>query len=192
MLIVIMIISILFVAFKSFFQIKNKESIYGQICIERIYGDIHEFLTAGLQSKAVNIDGKRIFPERYIIQFNSSTQTIGLSIVQWSEILPYQTIVVNNNHDEYCENQRYYTQMTGQNYRVHINKGLQENANHQNFYISDIDSWYQWETVFIQCDKISWWCIDIARFQTDTRIMNIDKYICLATNTTGQCKERDQ
>lgn len=192
MLIVIMIMGILFVAFKSSFQIKNKDTLYGQVCMERIYENIHEFLTAWLQSKAINRNEKRIFPDRYILQFDVAEQVINLATVEWSDIVPYQAISLRNTNDEYCENQRYYIQMTGDSYRVHINKGLQENNNNQIFYISDIDSLYQGENTFVQCDKGGWICTEIARIQTDTRIMGIDKYVCLSNSTAGQCEERDQ
>lgn len=53
-LIVIMIVGILFVTFRSSFQIKNKDILYGQSCIETIYGEINNFLHAAISSKSVN------------------------------------------------------------------------------------------------------------------------------------------
>jgi len=48
-----MIVSILFVAFRSSFQIKNKDVLYGQACIETLYGQVNNFLHAGLSSKSL-------------------------------------------------------------------------------------------------------------------------------------------
>lgn len=53
-LIVIMIVGILFVAFRSSFQVKNKDVLYGQACIETLYGQVNNFLHAGLSSKSMN------------------------------------------------------------------------------------------------------------------------------------------
>ncbi|MEI6774956.1 MAG: hypothetical protein WCL18_09665 [bacterium] len=53
MLIVIMIVSVLFIAFRSSFQIKNKDVLYGQACIETVYGQVNNFLHAGLSSKSL-------------------------------------------------------------------------------------------------------------------------------------------
>jgi prepilin-type N-terminal cleavage/methylation domain-containing protein len=53
LLIVMMIISILFVTFKSSFQIKNKDILYGQACIEHVYGEVNNFVYAAISSKSV-------------------------------------------------------------------------------------------------------------------------------------------
>ena len=54
MLIVIMIVGILFVVFRTSFQVKNKDVLYGQACIETIYGEVNNFLHAAISSKSIN------------------------------------------------------------------------------------------------------------------------------------------
>lgn len=78
-LIVIMIISVLFVAFRSSFQIKNKDLAYGQTCIETLYGQVNNFLHAGISSKSISSGTDAIFPDQYIITFKPSQQLIQLS-----------------------------------------------------------------------------------------------------------------
>lgn len=54
LLMVMMVVSILFVAFRSSFQVKNKDVFYGQACVESIYGEINNFLYAAISSKSIN------------------------------------------------------------------------------------------------------------------------------------------
>ncbi len=55
MLIVMMIVGILFVVFRSAFQVKNKDLLYGEACIETIYGEINNFLHAAVSSKSLTV-----------------------------------------------------------------------------------------------------------------------------------------
>ena len=190
MLIVIMIVSILFVAFRSSFQIKNKDVMYGQACIETIYGQINNFLHAGLSSKSL-FTWTTIFPDQYIISFNPNQQLIVLKYETHGNTYVYNNIAFTGNVTTmYCSSNAYTIQFTWETYELHINKGLQENAALQFFYLSGTHSISTWWNVFLQCDNQWTWCKIMARFESDTRTISIRKQMCL--NFSGiNCLERD-
>lgn len=194
LLIVMMIISILFVTFRSSFQIKNKDILYGQACIETIYGQVNNFLYGWLSSKSLFSWSTTIFPNEYIINFqplswiielNYKTEESGWDIV-------YNKIEINKNTNiTYCTSNSYIIQLTWNNYWIYIKKWLQNNNNMSSFYISGENLINTGETVFLQCSNQWTLCKTIARFETDTRIMGLKKQICLSFTETGDCIERD-
>ena len=190
-LIVIMIVGILFVAFRSSFQVKNKDVLYGQACIETLYGQVNNFLHAGLSSKSMNSWGTQIFPEKYIIAFNPSSGTIVLLYEEQGNRNIYSKIELSGNTTMYCVSNSYAIVITGDTYELHINKWLQENSALQSFYLSGI--WWVstgWN-IFLQCDTSWTWCKTMARFESDARTISIKKQMCLSFSDTGDCLEWD-
>lgn len=190
-LIVIMIIGILFVAFKSLFQVNNKDILYSQACVENIYGEINNFVQAGLHSKVMYSGDIRIFPDKYVVSFNTYKQEIELLYTQEANTHIYKSITWTGNTANYCTNNSYMIMLTWDNYRIHINKGWEENNNFQTFYLSDIPSISNGWNTFLMCDRWWTWCQEIARLQSDTRIMSINKYMCLHLDNNGICSEWD-
>jgi hypothetical protein len=184
-----MIVGILFVAFRSSFQVKNKDVLYGQACIETLYGQVNNFLHAGLSSKSLFTWTTAIFPDQYIISFKPTQQIIELQYKEQNTIYPYSTIsLTGNSNVMYCSSNSYTIQLTGETYELHINKWLQENAALQIFYLSNSTS--TWWNEFLQCDNQWTWCKTIARFESDTRTISLKKQICL-TFTGSDCSEWD-
>lgn len=185
MLIVIMVISILFVAFRSSFQVKNKDVLYGQTCIETLYGQVNNFLHAGLSSKAISSWNIQIFPKQYIISFNIPQQVIVLKYVIEQEADTYSNIPISWDTKDYCSSNNYTIVMTWNNYTLQISKWSLENLNYSNTSIST------GRNTFLQCDTSWTWCKEIARFESDIRTLNIKKQICLTFTWAGECLERD-
>jgi len=191
MLIVIMIISILFVAFRGSFQVKNKDVLYGQACIETLYGQVNNFLHAGLSSKSVFSWNTAIFPDQYIAKFIPDQQKILLTYEINELPYPYQELLVTGSTTTYCKSNSYEIFMTWTTYEVHINKWLQENQALQSFYITGGTSVSTGETTFIQCTSQWSGCKTMARFETDTRTISLKKYMCLSFTETGECIQWD-
>lgn len=194
MLIVIMIVSILFISFRSAFQVKNKDVLYGQACIETIYGQVNNFLYAWLSSKSVFNGTTEIFPNQYIINFDPSNKKIELKYTtgETSTDILYSTIEMTGNmNNNYCITNSYIIVLSWDNYQLHINKGLQENSALQSFYLSGNSLVNTGESIFWQC-TIQWtWCKEMARFESDIRTLQLKKYICLRFEETGECSEWD-
>lgn len=188
-LIVMIIISVLFVAFRSSFQVKNKDIFYGQACIETIYGEVNNFLYAAISSKSLNSWWTQIFPETYIITF--SGQVIDLWY-QESEgpYTIYSSIPISENTNNYCSSNKYTIVMTWDSYEVYISKWLQNNQN-TNFFLSGTTGVSTWGNTFLQCDNTLTWCKTMAYFQSDTRALSIQKKMCLAFEDNWDCSERD-
>jgi len=190
LLIVMMIISILFVTFKSSFQIKNKDILYGQACIEHVYGEVNNFVYAAISSKSVYSWDIQIFPHTYIVSFKPVEQTIDLWYqVSWEQYTLYTTISLSgNNH--YCSSNSYSILLSWMTYDIYIHKGLQWGPNMRFFYLSGAGV-STGENMFLQCDTQWTWCTDIALFRSDTRTISIYKQICLSVSTSGNCNEWD-
>lgn len=190
-----MIVSILFVSFRSSFQIKNKDILYGQACIETIYGQINNFLHAGLSSKSLFTWVIPIFPNQYIISFMpTSGQRIQLKYTTGENTTAtvYANIEITGNiNNNYCTTNSYTIQLSWDNYDLYINKGIQENASLQSFYLSGDSLVSTGESVFRQCDTQWTWCKEMARFESDIRTLQVKKYICLNFSETGDCSEWD-
>ena len=189
-LIVMMIVSILFVVFRSSFQVKNKDIVYGQACIETLYGQVNNFLHAGLSSKSINSWGTQIFPDKYIISFQPTQQLIELKYNQQGSEHIYSSIeLTGNSNIMYCSSNSYTIQLSGETYELHINKWLQENTTLQSLYLTGTSSISTWWSMFLQCDT-STWCKAMAYFESDTRTISIKKQMCL-TFTGSDCSEWD-
>lgn len=190
-LIVMMIVSILFVTFRSSFQVKNKDVLYGQACIETVYGEVNNFLHAAISSKSVNSWGTQIFPDTYIISFIPAEQSIKLWYQSpWNPYYIYSTLLMTGNSNNYCSSNRYAMVLSWMTYEIYINKGLQEGQNMRFFYLS----WASISTganTFLQCDINGTWCKTMGRFESDTRTISLQKQICLSFSTTGDCLEWD-
>lgn len=189
MLIVIMIISILFVAFRSSFQIKNKDILYAQACIETIYGEVNNFLHGAISSKSMNSWGIQIFPDRYNIAFRPAQQHIELGYEQPGNLYSlYSSISISGNTSNYCNSNNYVIIMSGNSYEISINKWVQENENLQFFMLSWIS--ITGENTFRKCNPQLIDCKKMARFESDTRTLSLKKQMCL-TYTGNDCLEWD-
>ena len=194
MLIVIMIVSVLFIAFRSSFEIKNKDVLYGQACIETIYGQVNNFLHAGLSSKSLFVWTSTIFPDQYIISFNPWSGLITLAYKEKGQgnTNTYSSIeFTGSNNIMYCSSNAYTIQLTWETYQLYINKGLQENTELRFFYLRGTNSISTGQSIFLQCSNQWTWCKTMARFESDTRIISLKKQICLMFDTMGGCNENE-
>ena len=113
MLIVLLIIGVLFMAFRSSFQIKNKDILYSQACIETVYGQINNFINAGLSSKSLSTGNVPIFPDQYIINFDPALQTIQLKYKLGHTYYIYSNITFTGNFTVmYCSSNSYIIEFT--------------------------------------------------------------------------------
>lgn len=191
-LIVIMIVGILLVTFRSSFQIKNKDVLYGQACIETIYGEVNNFLHAAVSSKSVNSWGEQIFPSTYIITFDPLRQRIDLWYeTSWTFYSLYRSISMTGESNNYCSSSSYTIVMHGDTYQIYINKWLQRTQERAFFFLSGINLVSTGANIFLQCDSVGTGCKTLARFETDIRTINLKKQMCLNVATTGDCLEWD-
>lgn len=69
LIIVIVIIGILMIAFRSIFQVGNRDSLYGEACINNLYGDVSNYLYSAITSRAISSGNIKTYPNTYYIEF---------------------------------------------------------------------------------------------------------------------------
>ena len=74
-------------AFKNVFQVKNKDSLYGEACINNLYGDVSNYLYSAITSKAIKSGSTTTYPNTYYIEFDSAANAIRLAYATGSEII---------------------------------------------------------------------------------------------------------
>lgn len=172
-------------AFRSYFEIRDRNWLYGQACIETIYGELNNFLHAGLSSKSIYDWTKTVYPDKYIIRFQPLYQLIELKYISGGNEETYSSIVVTGNNLNYCTSNSYIIKITWDTYDLWINKGLKENDAMQFFYLSGKDADGKdflnvWKNSFLLCNTDWNRCKTMARFESDTRTISLKKQICLS------------
>jgi len=190
MLIVIMVVSILFVAFRSSFQIKNKDILYSQACIETMYGQVNNFFQAGMTSKLQLSGSTTIFPDQYIISFNPTQQRIQLKYNEQGNEYTYSTIELTGSNIMYCSSNSYIIQLSWETYEIYINKWAQAISTLKYLHLSWTNSISTWWSIFLQCNTQWTWCKTMARFESDTRTISLKKQMCLSFSG-NDCSEWD-
>jgi Tfp pilus assembly protein PilE len=75
--IVITIIGILSIGIAPFFDNNERTKLYkAETCINEIDGKIKNFANAALTSKQIRIGTEKVFPDYYLIEFQTGSQTI--------------------------------------------------------------------------------------------------------------------
>lgn len=195
---VMLIVSILLFAFRNIFQIKNKEIVYAQTCVENIYGQINNFAKWAIRSETI-LSGTAsgtlsIYPDRYLIYMLPSQNTIRLTYyttTSGSAIYQEYQLTGNIPNQRNCKSNAYDIILSGTDSVLTINKWLSTNAQHQSFRLS-------WAGQFSLTTDVMLYINgaltgkNIAQFQIDTRTEALQKRICLNINTNGNCEEWDK
>ena len=187
-ILVILIMSVLFVAFRNLFQVKNKDVIYGQTCIENLYGDLDNFIKSAIRSQGLNSWGTIIYPDRYVIEILPSQNTITLDYIIDTVSHQYQTYQLTGNipSQRYCQTNSYSILLSGTDNLLTINKGLGTNAQYQSFRLSWANNFSLTTDIFLY-NNGSTEGKQIGQFVVDTRTQSIQKRLCLNITTGGSC-----
>jgi len=115
-------------AFRNIFQVKNKDALYGESCVNNLYGDVSNYLYSAITSKAISSGTDKIFPSTYYIMFDTTANAIDLAYSTGGNILTGKylslTGTVPSNYN--CDTNAYYITLSGSSLQVKINKGLTE------------------------------------------------------------------
>jgi prepilin-type N-terminal cleavage/methylation domain-containing protein len=142
LLIVIVIVGVLMLAFKNIFQINNKDSLYGEACINNLYGEVSNYLYSAITSKGIKSGNVTVYPSTYYIDFNTTTNAIRLGytttvdgpIITGQYLTLTGTVPKNFN----CRSNAYVMTLSGKSLQVIINKGLSEDANLRSMILSGV------------------------------------------------------
>lgn len=193
LIIVIGIISVLMLTLRNIFTNTNQDFLYAETCINKVYGDINNFIYSAMTSKGLYSNSATIFPEQYTILINSwwinlwyktSTGIIGI----------YLTDTLNSSwlRNYYCSSQRYTTLLTGNTTDITISKWLIQDQNMPNFTLSGGDSLFTSSITMLLCYTGNT-CKEITKFETDVKTQTIRNKKCILLSQTGSvCITWDQ
>lgn len=192
-ILVLLILSILFLSFKQLFQIKNKDVVYGQTCIENLYGKINNFAKSAIRSQSIYSWSVAYYPDTYKVEIIPSQNAIALSyIISWTTHI-HQTYQLTGNvpTQRYCETNEYIIQLSGNDEVLSINKWLGENNQLQSFWLSGSQHFGTSIDIFLYTNNNPTGK-HIGTFIIDTRTQAIQKKLCLNIATWGNCLEWDK
>lgn len=200
LIIVILIVWVLMVAFQNVFQVKNRDSLYWEACVNNLYGDISNFMYAAITSRAITVNSTQIFPDFYYIDLNVDKNSIVLSYWTWEKSTLATPIIYNEltltgsvpaNYN--CKSPSYYMELSWSNLSVTINKWLGEDIQLRSFILSWSSNLFTWEVKFLLKDA-QWgtWYKELGRLTVDTRTQNIKSNLCLTINNIWDCDQRSQ
>lgn len=194
LIMVIGIILILIVSFRNIYNNTNRDFLYAETCINKIHGEMNNFVYSAMTSRGLYIKTGTVFPLQYTISIfptnkinlryknqNNTTGTyLSLDISSWS-MEPF-----------YCKNKNYTTKLSGDSFNIIINKASVEDQTLPTFTIDNGQESFSKTTDMYLCYSGNT-CKEIARFITDIRTQNIQKKKCILINKEGApCLQRDQ
>ena len=192
-ILVVLIMAVLFVAFRNVFQVKNKDIVYGQTCVENLYGEINNFVKSAIRSQGLNSWGTTVYPDRYVIDILPSQETITLHYIIDNTSYLYESYELTGNipNQRYCETNDYSIHLSGADNFLTINKGLWTDAQLRSFRLSGSQE-FSLTTDILLYNNGSAVGKNIGQFLIDTRTQAIQKKLCLNINTDWTCYERDK
>lgn len=192
---VIGIISILFLTLKNTFQYKQKDYLYAETCINKIYGDMNNFSYAAMTSKWLYSWGadQIIYPDQYIIKLNSSDNLLDLKYKKDNSTIYYKRYILWSEEmaNYYCT-KWYTTKLSWDNITITINKTQKDNSL-WGYTLYGSQNLFTGASYFFLCPQGWGICKELAMFEIDARIQAIKKKVCITIDdTTGLCTKRDQ
>lgn len=202
LIVVIAIIWVLLLAFRNVFQVKNKDALYGEACINNLYGEASNYLYSAITSKAITSGDTKIHPDTYYIEFDTSADTNAIrftyktgSETHLRKDLSFTGISGDMPSNYNCTTNAYNIILSWASFRTQINKWLTEDANLQSMSLSGrgIDrNTFSSEVRFLLTYPGSTWYRELGKFIVDTRTQSIKSKMCLDINNTWNCNNRNQ
>lgn len=196
LIMVIGIIFILILTFKDIFSNTNRDYLYTETCINKVYWEINNFVYSAMTSRGLYIGSTTgtIYPLQYTISIipnneihlrykdqNNSTWTYKKYDLSTGELI-----------QSFCKSTKYTTKLSGSAFSVTINKASLQDQNFPTFTINDGQEIFSKSIEMDLC--YTWvWCKEIANFAADVRTQSIKKKKCVLINEQGSsCLQRDQ
>lgn len=196
--IVLMIIGIMMVAFKSIFKPRNQNTLYAQNCINIIYWEMNNFLNAAMTSKWLYTWNTTVIPDIYSISFNENTSRIDFKYKNKTQSGIQKTYILSGGvpANYSCSSKQYVVQMTGNNIRnININRWFSNQWDEIPFQIKkNTNTLLTWNIMFYACTLDLSLCQEIANISIDSRSKTIKKALCIVYTWTNnnQCLYRDK
>lgn len=195
LIMVIWIISILIVTFRDIFNNSNKDYLYAEVCVNKIYWDINNYIYSALTSKWLYVSWSwTIFPKQYTIKIQPSNNEFSLDykINTWTWTYIQENLDNQAMEEYYCKTNKYTIYLSWDDFNITINKSSIQDQTLPTFTINDGQAEFTKTTAINLCYTGND-CKEIYNFMTDIRTQTISKKKCLLINDQWtNCLERDQ
>lgn len=178
------------VAFRNVFQVKNKDSLYGESCINNLYGNISNYFYSAITSKAIYSGSSPIYPGIYYIEYDIPKNAIRLAysmtggnIITGTYLSLTGTVPSNYN----CKTNAYTMILSGSSFQIKINKGLNEDTTLRSMILSGAgitDTTFTASVKFLLIYPNSTGYKELGRIDVDTSAQTIKNIHCLTLNNT--------
>ncbi len=176
-LIVVLLIWILISATSKFYNPWNKNRFYSQICINKVYWSIRNFVNSAVFGKWISYSWQFYYPEDYKIIFDYTGNKIDFQIWLQTWDLQVQTIFLTwNKRIKECQDITYYINFTWNIDQIVINKNLQEIWSKKWFSI--IPNMFTWKVDFFINEY--WLSRKISQLIADQRSQEVFNNQCLS------------
>lgn len=192
--IIMLLLSILIYSFRNQLKLKSESIVYWQICVEKLYGEINNFVWWAARSKGILSWSETIFPDIYMVQILPSTNQIHLQYNNSGVINTYQTYELTGiiPAQRYCKSPKYDIILSWADSFLFINRWLEKDSNLQSFWLSGLQT-FRAETNIFLYEKWQSTGKLIGQLNINKQTQSIQKRNCLYINTTGgNCEEWDK
>jgi len=193
LIMVIAIISILMLVIRSAFQNRDRDILYAESCVNKVYWDVNNFVYSAMTSRGLYISWNTIYPDEYNIDMNISTNNILLRYKTQTWTWVYINNILSGDllKTSYCSNSNYKITLSWSNLSVKINKSSLQDQNLPIFTLSWWTSLFTWQVKLLLC-YIGTNCKELAAIVMDLRTQKAEKKKCLTLTSTWSCQAWDK
>ena len=182
-IVVVIIIWLLLASMSNVFEMKDRDLIRSKTCVDSSFWTIKNFFDMASTWKGVYTWTDIVYPESYIINFNTDEDNIELTY-SWNDTWTYESIIFNNDDwvsSDYCyDNTRWYhIQLSWDISEIKVSRLLQSNINSPAIIIDNdpvVNMWY-FDLFYVPADKEDKRILN--RYIFDRRVQQLRNSRCL-------------
>lgn len=191
-LLVVLILGVMITSVSNFFKPTNRNAIYSEICINKIYGTVHNYLNKAITGKGISFltgwNGIIIYPDSYIVEFDYPDNQIHFWYTKWESTARYEEINLSGNRaPENCKTEWYQVRLSWDITRLSIKKNLKEDLNTKGFILNGLNP-YTGEVIFLlqEFERVT----PQHKFSVDARTQSMHRITCTKRSPLSWCINR--
>ena len=195
LVLVLWVVSMLFVITGRLFVPSNRNIVYSEICTNRLYGEVSNYINNGVTGRWLYSGTQRSFPDSYTIQFNKELNGISLWYTiddTWHNYSQFDLTGTNIPPSYNCTDQWYMIKISSDTQSLVIQKNLVGNLNQLPFSYTNSGGaeLYTGEVEFDLCSNQWTSCRTFFKFVIDRRTQEIRRNKCIVLLDEWSCKKR--
>ncbi len=186
LVIVLMIMAIIFTMLQWLFKPQNSDQIYGEVCVNTLYGEISKQVTNALTAKSFVVSNQKITPSVYTIQIDQTGNLIQLGYQSGASTVVVKSMVLwTATGVRYCIGPDYQVSLTGGGSIFSLSKNFQSTASQPGFGRS---KGLTGEVLVQLCNRDRAICRDFYKLSVDTRVQQIRLVGCVQRSSPARCQ----